>query len=86
MKHVEEATNQIAQTPLRTMRTVVGQHTLDEMLAGTDKINVDIKEIFDLQTADRGVLVTLMELKDVQLRDTMKQAMARHLGAEGRAR
>ena len=49
IENVKEAINQIAQT---TLRKVVGQHTLDEMLAETDKINIDIKEILDLQTAD----------------------------------
>src|ERR1700677_3940926 len=80
IENIEEAINQIAQT---TLRKVVGQHTLDEMLAETDKINVDIKEILDLQTADWGVLVTLVELKDIQLPDTMKRAMARQAEAEG---
>ena len=56
IENIKEAINQIAQT---TLRKVVGQHTLDEMLAETDKINIDIKEILDLQTADWGVLVTL---------------------------
>jgi regulator of protease activity HflC (stomatin/prohibitin superfamily) len=60
IENIKEAINQIAQT---TLRKVVGQHTLDEMLAETDKINVDIKEILDLQTADWGVLVTLVELR-----------------------
>src|ERR1700691_5387465 len=79
IENIEEAINQIAQT---TLRKVVGQHTLDEMLAETDRINVDIKEILDLQTADWGVLVTLVELKDIQLPDTMKRAMARQAEAE----
>jgi len=79
IESVENAIDQIAQT---TLRKVVGQHTLDEMLAETDKINVDIKEILDVQTADWGVLVTLVELKDIQLPDTMKRAMARQAEAE----
>ena len=79
IENVEVAINQIAQT---TLRKVVGQHTLDEMLAETDKINVDIKEILDRQTEDWGVLVTLVELKDIQLPDTMKRAMARQAEAE----
>ena len=79
IENVEIAINQIAQT---TLRKVVGQHTLDEMLAETDKINVDIKEILDRQTEDWGVLVTLVELKDIQLPDTMKRAMARQAEAE----
>lgn len=79
IENIKEAINQIAQT---TLRKVVGQHTLDEMLAETDKINVDIKEILDVQTADWGVLVTLVELKDIQLPETMKRAMARQAEAE----
>jgi regulator of protease activity HflC (stomatin/prohibitin superfamily) len=79
IENIETAINQIAQT---TLRKVVGQHTLDEMLAETDRINVDIKEILDIQTADWGVLVTLVELKDIQLPDTMKRAMARQAEAE----
>ena len=79
IENVQEAINQIAQT---TLRKVVGQHTLDEMLAETDAINVDIREILDVQTADWGVLVTLVELKDIQLPDTMKRAMARQAEAE----
>jgi len=79
IENIQTAINQIAQT---TLRKVVGQHTLDEMLAETDRINIDIKEILDIQTADWGVLVTLVELKDIQLPDTMKRAMARQAEAE----
>jgi len=79
IESVEAAINQIAQT---TLRKVVGQHTLDEILAETDRINVDIKEILEAETLDWGVLVTLVELKDIQLPDTMKRAMARQAEAE----
>jgi regulator of protease activity HflC (stomatin/prohibitin superfamily) len=79
IENVEAAINQIAQT---TLRKVVGQHTLDEMLAETDRINVDIREILDLLTAEWGVLVTIVELKDIQLPDSMKRAMARQAEAE----
>ena len=51
IENIEAAIDQIAQT---TLRKVVGQHTLDEMLAETDRINVDIKEILDVQTEDWG--------------------------------
>jgi hypothetical protein len=61
---------------------VVGQHTLDETLAETDRINLMIREILDVATADWGVLVTLVELKDIQLPDSMKRAMARQAEAE----
>jgi len=79
IESVESAINQIAQT---TLRKVVGQHTLDEILAETDRINVDIKEILEAETFDWGVLVTLVELKDIQLPETMKRAMARQAEAE----
>lgn len=79
IENVSAAINQIAQT---TLRKVVGQHTLDETLAETDRINLDIREILDVQTEDWGVLVTLVELKDIQLPDTMKRAMARQAEAE----
>jgi len=79
IESVEAAINQIAQT---TLRKVVGQHTLDEILAETDRINVDIKEILEAETFDWGVLVTIVELKDIQLPETMKRAMARQAEAE----
>jgi regulator of protease activity HflC (stomatin/prohibitin superfamily) len=60
----------------------VGQHTLDETLSETDRINLDIREILDVSTIDWGVEVTLVELKDIQLPDTMKRAMARQAEAE----
>ncbi|MFE9605991.1 slipin family protein [Streptomyces hokutonensis] len=77
--NVHTAINQIAQT---TLRKVVGQHTLDETLSETDRINLDIRQILDVTTADWGVQVTLVELKDIQLPDTMKRAMARQAEAE----
>jgi regulator of protease activity HflC (stomatin/prohibitin superfamily) len=79
IENVEAAINQIAQT---TLRKVVGQHTLDETLAETDRINQNIREILDVATADWGVLVTLVELKDIQLPESMKRAMARQAEAE----
>ena len=79
IENVAAAINQIAQT---TLRKVVGQHTLDETLAETDRINVSIREILDVTTADWGVVVTLVELKDIQLPDSMKRAMARQAEAE----
>jgi regulator of protease activity HflC (stomatin/prohibitin superfamily) len=79
IENVGAAINQIAQT---TLRKVVGQHTLDETLAETDKINIDIKTILDVATEDWGVEVTLVELKDIQLPDSMKRAMARQAEAE----
>jgi regulator of protease activity HflC (stomatin/prohibitin superfamily) len=79
IENVAAAINQIAQT---TLRKVVGQHTLDETLAETDKINKNIREILDVQTEDWGVVVTLVELKDIQLPDSMQRAMARQAEAE----
>jgi regulator of protease activity HflC (stomatin/prohibitin superfamily) len=79
IENVAAAIDQIAQT---TLRKVVGQHTLDEALAETERINVDIREILDLTTTEWGVEVTLVELKDIQLPDTMKRAMAKEAEAE----
>ena len=79
IENVFSAIDQIAQT---TLRKVVGQHTLDQTLSETDKINLDIREILDVTTADWGVQVTLVELKDIQLPDSMKRAMARQAEAE----
>jgi regulator of protease activity HflC (stomatin/prohibitin superfamily) len=79
IENVRAAIDQIAQT---TLRKVVGQHTLDETLSETDRINVDIREILDVTTVAWGVEVTLVELKDIQLPDSMKRAMARQAEAE----
>jgi len=79
IESVAEAINQIAQT---TLRSVVGRHTLDETLSETDTINQNIREILDIQTEEWGIKVTTVELKDIQLPDTMKRAMARQAEAE----
>ena len=79
IENVQAAIDQIAQT---TLRKVVGQHTLDETLSETDTINKDIREILDVSTVEWGVQVTLVELKDIQLPDSMKRAMARQAEAE----
>jgi len=79
IENVADAIGQIAQT---TLRKVVGQHTLDQTLAETDQINLDIRKILDVTTAEWGVAVTLVELKDIQLPDSMKRAMARQAEAE----
>src|SRR5581483_9345381 len=79
IENVNAAIDQIAQT---TLRKVVGQHTLDQTLSETDKINLDIRKILDVSTAAWGVEVTLVELKDIQLPDSMKRAMARQAEAE----
>ena len=79
IENVRAAIDQIAQT---TLRKVVGQHTLDQTLSETDQINLDIRKILDVTTVEWGVEVTLVELKDIQLPDTMKRAMARQAEAE----
>lgn len=79
IENVHAAINQIAQT---TLRKVVGQHSLDQALSETDTINDDIRKILDVATLEWGVEVTLVELKDIQLPDSMKRAMARQAEAE----
>jgi regulator of protease activity HflC (stomatin/prohibitin superfamily) len=79
IENVAAAIDQIAQT---TLRKVVGQHTLDQTLSETGRINVDIREILDVLTVEWGVEVTLVELKDIQLPESMKRAMARQAEAE----
>jgi regulator of protease activity HflC (stomatin/prohibitin superfamily) len=79
IENVAEAINQIAQT---TLRAVVGRHTLDEALSETDKINLNIREILDVQTEEWGIEVTVVELRDIQLPESMQRAMARQAEAE----
>jgi len=73
------ATWQIAQT---TLRNVIGQSELDEMLAHREKINNQLQQIIDEQTEPRGIKVTLVEVKDVELPATMQRAMAKQAEAE----
>jgi regulator of protease activity HflC (stomatin/prohibitin superfamily) len=70
LESIKERLSQIAPT---TLRQVVGQHTLDDMLGETSKVNVDIKQVLEPQIADCGVLVTLVGLKDIRLPDTMTE-------------
>lgn len=79
IENIGAAINQIAQT---TLRKVVGQHSLDDILSETDQINLDIKIILDRATVEWGVEVALVELKDIQLPESMKRAMARQAEAE----
>jgi regulator of protease activity HflC (stomatin/prohibitin superfamily) len=79
IESIAAAINQIAQS---TLRNVVGQHTLDDTLAKTERINTVIREILDVQTEAWGVVVNLVELKDIQLPEGMKRAMAREAEAE----
>lgn len=73
------ATSQLAQT---TLRSVLGQHELDEMLASRDKLNSDIQLILDEQTEAWGIKVSNVELKHVDLNETMVRAIARQAEAE----
>ena len=79
IENVYSAIDQIAQT---TLRKVIGQHSLDETLADADSLNLRIREILDVATLDWGVEVTLVELKDILLPETMKRAMAKQAEAE----
>lgn len=79
IENVKAAIDQIAQT---TLRRVVGQHHLDETLSDTAALNANIREILDVTTAEWGVEVTLVELKDILLPDSMKRAMAKQAEAE----
>ena len=74
-----EATSQLAQT---TLRAVLGKHELDEMLAERDKLNLDIQQILDAQTDAWGIKVTNVEIKHIDLNDSMVRAIARQAEAE----
>jgi regulator of protease activity HflC (stomatin/prohibitin superfamily) len=74
-----QATTLIAQT---TLRSVLGQCDLDELLGRRDKINQTLQEIIDRHTGPWGVKVTAVEVRDVVLPDTMKRAMARQAETE----
>lgn len=74
-----KASAMIAQT---TLRSVLGQSELDELLAHREKINMQLQEIIDRQTEPWGVKVTTVEVRDVVLPDTMKRAMAKQAEAE----
>src|SRR5438094_6598515 len=73
------ATSQIAQT---TLRSVLGQHVLDELLSEREKINAILQGIIDEQTAPWGIKVSIVEVKDVEIPSTMQRAMARQAEAE----
>jgi regulator of protease activity HflC (stomatin/prohibitin superfamily) len=73
------ATSQIAQT---TLRSVLGQHLLDELLSERDKINAILQSIIDESTAPWGIKVTIVEVKDVEIPSGMQRAMARQAEAE----
>ena len=73
------ATSELAQT---TLRSVLGQHDLDEMLSQRDKLNTDIQKILDEQTASWGIKVTNVELKHIDLNESMIRAIAKQAEAE----
>src|SRR6184192_933985 len=73
------ATSQIAQT---TLRSVLGQHQLDELLSEREKINAILQQIIDEQTAPWGIKVSIVEVKDVEIPQGMQRAMARQAEAE----
>src|SRR5215216_5156219 len=73
------ATSQIAQT---TLRAVLGQHVLDELLSEREKINSILQEIIDGQTAPWGIKISIVEVKDVEIPTGMQRAMARQAEAE----
>lgn len=74
-----EATSQLAQT---TLRSVLGQHELDDMLAGREKLNADIQSILDTQTDAWGIKVANVEIKHVDLDESMIRAIAKQAEAE----
>ena len=79
VEHFTEATSQLAQT---TLRSVLGQHDLDQMLQEREKLNADIRRILDEQTDAWGIKVSIVELKHVDLNETMVRAIARQAEAE----
>jgi regulator of protease activity HflC (stomatin/prohibitin superfamily) len=79
VEHFDMATSQLAQT---TLRSVLGQHQLDEMLAEREKLNHDMQQILDAQTDAWGIKVQNVELKHVDLNENMIRAIARQAEAE----
>ncbi|MCX5591791.1 slipin family protein [Alcaligenes endophyticus] len=79
VEQVFSATSELAQT---TLRAVLGRHELDEMLSERDKLNVDIQQILDEQTASWGVKVTNVEIKHIDIAENMVRAIARQAEAE----
>ncbi|XGA80706.1 slipin family protein [Halomonas sp. CH40] len=79
VENFTQATSQLAQT---TLRSVLGKHDLDEMLSERDKLNDDIQEIIDSQTEEWGIKVANVEIKHVDLDESMIRAIARQAEAE----
>ncbi|HYP64870.1 MAG TPA: slipin family protein, partial [Steroidobacteraceae bacterium] len=74
-----DATSQVAQT---TLRSVVGQHEMDDLLSQRDKLNADLQRILDQSTEAWGIKVSTVEIKDVDLDESMVRAMAKQAEAE----
>ena len=74
-----EATSQLSQT---TLRAILGKHELDELLAERERLNMDIQKVLDAQTDAWGIKVSNVEIKDVDLNETMVRAIARQAEAE----
>ncbi|GAA0209251.1 slipin family protein [Kangiella japonica] len=79
VEHYYDATSQLAQT---TLRSVLGQHELDEMLASREQLNTDIQSILDSQTDTWGIKVSNVEIKHVDLNESMIRAIAQQAEAE----
>lgn len=79
VENYNAATSQLAQT---TLRSVLGKHDLDEMLAERDRLNEDIQEILDAQTEEWGIKVANVEIKHVDLNESMIRAIAKQAEAE----
>jgi regulator of protease activity HflC (stomatin/prohibitin superfamily) len=79
VEHYDVATSQLAQT---TLRSVLGQHDLDELLSGRDKLNANIQQILDAQTDAWGIKVSNVELKHVDINEAMIRAIAKQAEAE----
>jgi regulator of protease activity HflC (stomatin/prohibitin superfamily) len=79
IENVLNATSQIAQT---TLRSVLGQHVLDELLSEREKINEILQRVIDEATAPWGIKVSIVEVKDVEIPSNMQRAMARQAEAE----
>lgn len=79
VQNVHQATSELAQT---TLRSVLGKHELDELLSERDKLNNDIQEILDRQTDAWGIKVSNVELKHIDLNESMVRVMARQAEAE----
>ncbi len=79
VENFEKATFLLAQT---TLRSVIGQHELDELLSQRERINQQLQNVIDQETEPWGIKVTLVEVRDVALPDTMKRAMAKQAEVE----